>query len=38
MMKNINENKIVDIINNALKIQQINDVKIRNVIKLKVKI
>ena len=34
-MKNINENKIVEIINNSLKNQQINDVKIKNVIKLK---
>lgn len=34
MMKSTNEDKIVDIVNNALKAQQINDVKIRGVIKL----
>ena len=34
-LNNINENKIVEIINNLLKNQQINDVKIRKMIKLK---
>ena len=34
-LKNINENKIIEIINKSLKNQRINDVKIRKLIKLK---